>query len=365
MGQENRPRVSFIMPTLNAAVLLENCLASIARQTLPRERYEILIADAHSRDATRDIARNYGGIILDDDGGNMEEGKQLALRHARGEFIVFVDADNEITHPDYVERAIDALAAHPQALGVESYYLPSNKMSSFCAYVTHLLHISDPVSWLMSVNPVLVARDGEVERWTLPAGSLAYPLGANGFVFRKADLDSVHQGNDLFQDTHVPYHLMQAGKREWLRIRGRGVHHYYIQTWWAFLKKRRRAMAHYFNVRARSKVSWASSKPAMPPWLAALYVVTLLGPVYHTLRGIVRDRDWRWLWHTPASLASLAGIFWGWQTQRANAGNRRLVAELQVEQTLKHLPPPPQGPNPDSTKPEDAPKKIQNPKSKI
>ena len=87
-----------------------------------------------------------------------------------------------------------ALAANPQALGVESYYLPSPKMSSFCAYLTHLLHISDPIAWLMSANPKLVARDGEVERWTLPGDSLSYPLGANGFVFRRADLESVKAG---------------------------------------------------------------------------------------------------------------------------------------------------------------------------
>jgi len=44
----NWPRISFIMPTLNAGALLENILASIHRQTYPRERYEILLADAHS-----------------------------------------------------------------------------------------------------------------------------------------------------------------------------------------------------------------------------------------------------------------------------------------------------------------------------
>jgi len=179
------------MPTLNAAGVLENCLASIARQTYPRDCYEILIADAHSRDATREIAQRYGATIFDDDGRNMEEGKRLALSHASGEYIVFIDADNEFTHPDYVERAVAALAKNPQALGVESEYLPSPKMSSFCAYVTHLLHISDPICWLLSVNPMLAAREGEVERWTLPGDSHAYPLGANGFVFRKADLDSV------------------------------------------------------------------------------------------------------------------------------------------------------------------------------
>src|SRR6185295_4425568 len=178
------------MPTLNAEAILDNCLAAIARQTYPRAQVEIILADAHSKDRTREIANKYGAIVLDDNGKNMEEGKRLALRSATGEFIVFVDADNEITHPDYLELAVKALAANPQALGVEAYYPPSPKMSSFCAYLTHLLHISDPICWLMSRNPKLVARDGEIERWTIPGDSLSYPLGANGFIFRRADLES-------------------------------------------------------------------------------------------------------------------------------------------------------------------------------
>ena len=240
MAEAQYPKVSIIMPTLNAGALLDNCLASIAAQSYPRDRIEIILADAYSKDATRDIARKYGARVLDVNGKNMEEGKRLALAHASGEYIVFVDADNEFTHPDFLELAVRALEKNPQALGVESYYLPSAKMSSFCAYVTHRLHISDPICWIMSANPILVAREGEIERWTLPKESFSYPLGANGFVFRRADLDSV-KANEHFQDTHVALHLMKAGKREWLRLRGRGVHHYYVQTWWGFLQKRRRA----------------------------------------------------------------------------------------------------------------------------
>ena len=33
-GSDNPPQVSFILPTLNAEMLLDNCLASIARQCL-------------------------------------------------------------------------------------------------------------------------------------------------------------------------------------------------------------------------------------------------------------------------------------------------------------------------------------------
>jgi glycosyltransferase involved in cell wall biosynthesis len=333
-GPENLPRVSFIMPTLNVEALLDNCLTSIARQTYPRDRYEILLADAHSTDRTREIAKKHNAIVLDDDGKSMEEGKRLALKHATGEYIVFVDADNEITHPDYIELAVKALAANPQALGVESYYLPSPRMSSFCAYLTHLLHISDPICWLMSTNPQLVARNGEIERWTLPNNSHSYPLGANGFVFRRADLESV-KADEHFQDTHAALHLLRAGRREWLRIRGRGVHHYYVQTLWGFVQKRRRATVHFLRVQEEAKINWMKEKSPVPLWLAAVYCITFIGPLWHTLRGLLRDHDWRWLWHTPASIASVLGDVWGVLTYHRRGRDKKLIAELQVKQNLK------------------------------
>jgi len=331
---DSLPRISIIMPTLNAEAILENCLASIARQTYPPDRVEIILADAFSKDGTRQIAAKYGAIVLDDNGKNMEEGKRLALRHATGEYIVFVDADNEITHPDYLELAVRALAANPQALGVESYYLPSPKMSSFCAYITARLHISDPIAWLMSANPRLVARAGETERWILPGGSFAYPLGANGFVFRRADLQSVQAG-EQFQDTHVALFLMQRGQREWLRIRGRGVHHYYIQTLWLFVQKRRRATVHYLRVQETMPVNWMKEKPPVPLWLAAVYGVTFFGPLWHTLRGMVRDGDPRWLWHLLASPASVVGNAWGVYTYRTRRNEKNLVSLLKPPQSLK------------------------------
>jgi glycosyltransferase involved in cell wall biosynthesis len=333
-SSENLPRVSFIIPTLNAEAILENCLASIARQNYPREKIEIILADAHSTDRTREIGKKFGALILDDNGKNMEEGKRLALGRATGEFIVFVDADNEITHADYLDLAVQGLQKNPQALGVESYYLPSPKMSSFCAYLTALLHISDPICWLMSANPRLVASDGEVERWVLPEGTFSYPLGANGFVYRHADLKSV-AANEKFQDTHVAMFLMKNGQREWLRLRGRGVHHYYIQTLWKFVQKRRRATVHFLRVQQEMPVNWMKEKPPVPLWLAAVYCVTFFGPLWHTVRGIFRDRDARWLWHLLASPASVLGNAWGVLTYQQRGQDKKLIAELQVKQELK------------------------------
>jgi len=333
-GSKNFPRLSVVIPTLNAAAILENCLASIARQDYPREQIEIILADAHSTDGTGNIAKKFGAKILNDDGKNMEEGKRLALQHATGEYVVFVDADNEITHADYFALAVDALARNPQALGLEAYYLASPKMSSFCAYLTARLHISDPVCWLMSSNPQLVGRDGEAERWTLPPNTFSYPLGANGFFFRRADLQLV-QANEKFQDTHIALFLMKNGQREWLRLRGRGVHHYYIQTLWKFVQKRRRATVHFLRVQEEMPVNWMRERPPVPLWVAAFYCVTFFGPLWHTLRGIVRDGDFRWVWHLPACPASVLGNAWGVWTYKRRGQDKSLIAELQVEQNLK------------------------------
>jgi hypothetical protein len=151
-------------------------------------------------------------------------------------------------------------------------------------------------------------------------------------------LDAV-RAREQFQDTHVALALMQSGRREWLRLTGRGVHHYYVQGLWGFVKKRRRAIAHYMNVRDESAASWLKVKPPVPIWLGALYCVTLLGPLWHALRGWRRDADLRWWWHCLACPASVLGTVWGVWTQRTSRNRDRLVSDLQVDQSLRRNPP--------------------------
>jgi len=101
------------------------------------------------------------------------------------------------------------------------------------------------------------------------------------------------------------------------------------------LQKRRRATVHFLRVQEEMPVNWMKEKPPVPAGVAALYCATLLGPAYHALRGLLRDGDPRWLWHLPASIASLLGVLWGMWTFKTNRRNKKLVADLQVKQTLR------------------------------
>jgi hypothetical protein len=53
------------------------------------------------------------------------------------------------------------------------------------------------------------------------------------------------------------------------------------------------------------------------------------------LRGVLRDRDARWLWHLPACLGSVLGNAWGVLTYTRRGKDNKLIAELQVKQNLK------------------------------
>jgi glycosyltransferase involved in cell wall biosynthesis len=81
--------VSIIVPTFNEEAYLPRLLASIRAQDY-RDR-EVIVADNGSRDRTRAIARKFGARIVP--GGFPGAGRNRGAAAAKGEFLLFVDAD--------------------------------------------------------------------------------------------------------------------------------------------------------------------------------------------------------------------------------------------------------------------------------
>lgn len=78
------PDVSVVIPARDAAATLSRTLEALARQTLPRERFEVIVADDGSRDATRELARAADRVV--EVAGRGELGDAAAGRgpHASG-----------------------------------------------------------------------------------------------------------------------------------------------------------------------------------------------------------------------------------------------------------------------------------------
>jgi len=92
---ENAPRLSIIVATWNAAKTLERCLQSIIGQEFAQ--WELLISDGASTDGTVDLIREHELHIdwwqSQRDGGIYDAWNQ-SLKHARGEYVCFLGADD-------------------------------------------------------------------------------------------------------------------------------------------------------------------------------------------------------------------------------------------------------------------------------
>ena len=81
--------LSIIIPTFNEEEFLPRLLDSIKRQEVGNS--EIIVADNDSKDRTVEIAKGYGARIVK--GGLPAVARNNGARVARGEYLLFVDAD--------------------------------------------------------------------------------------------------------------------------------------------------------------------------------------------------------------------------------------------------------------------------------
>lgn len=104
-----QPSVTILVPAYNEADCIANTIGRLIQQDYPRELLQILVVSDGSDDGTDDIVRSFadsGVELLRQEGRG---GKALALnaavRHARGDIIVFCDANAQFA-PDAVRHFV-------------------------------------------------------------------------------------------------------------------------------------------------------------------------------------------------------------------------------------------------------------------
>jgi GT2 family glycosyltransferase len=109
--QATVPQVSVIIPHYQDLGGLEKCLAALDRQTLPRDRFEIVVADNNSPvglDAVAAVVGERGRIVT-----GLEKGagpnRNAGVAASRGETLAFIDSDC-VAEPAWLERGLAGLA---------------------------------------------------------------------------------------------------------------------------------------------------------------------------------------------------------------------------------------------------------------
>ena len=91
---EDQPLVTAILPVFNRETSVARAIESVLGQTYPR--VELIVVDDGSTDATPNLLARYAdrATILTQQNGGAYKARNLALRHARGELVAFIDSDD-------------------------------------------------------------------------------------------------------------------------------------------------------------------------------------------------------------------------------------------------------------------------------
>lgn len=112
-----RPDLKFsvIVPTLNEEHPLPICLEAIKNQSY--SSLEILVIDAHSDDRTVETAKRIGATVVSCGMRNAGAQRNLGARLAKGEVVVFIDADTIISQ-NLLEQFRETLSKDTRTVGV-------------------------------------------------------------------------------------------------------------------------------------------------------------------------------------------------------------------------------------------------------
>ncbi len=113
-----RPLVSVVVPAHNPGRYIEPCIRSLLRQSMSRDRFEVVFVDDGSTDGTSErldrLAREQPNIrvIHIPASGGPGRPRNVGMEAAHGEYIQFLDADDELA-----PRALDRLVRMARANG--------------------------------------------------------------------------------------------------------------------------------------------------------------------------------------------------------------------------------------------------------
>lgn len=122
--------LTIVIPTKNEETYLPCLLASIQKQTLAPAA--VIVADAQSTDATREIAIAHGARVVE--GGRISFGRNAGAREVHTDFILFLDADVELRDPEFLEKAVGEMLERKLDLATCDVFPLSDQ------FIDHFLH---------------------------------------------------------------------------------------------------------------------------------------------------------------------------------------------------------------------------------
>lgn len=297
MDSTDLPTVSIILPTYNAEKDIQNCLASIKMQDYPKEKLEVIIIDGGSRDKTLEIVGKFKAFptkILFNPFRDCDQGKSIGLHQAKGEIIALIDADNELSSPQWFKEMIKPLKKDEALFGAESPWLIRKDDPLINQYET-LLQVADPLARRFHPKMEIIDK-GDYVVYKAKLGDTPV-IGANGFLWRRKVIDSVGGYENRFEEVNFIARVIEGGYFSYAKVKNVGIYHYYCTSIFNYIKKRLKIGRKFLGRKERRQRTWVDSASKYGFLGAVLYNISLVGPLTEAVREYRKSKNVAWFYH--------------------------------------------------------------------
>lgn len=308
MNQKVYPRVSFIIPTLNEQHNLPHCLSSIRSQNYPQSLVEIIIADAGSTDKTISIAKSFHAIVIHNPDILHEQGKARATKIAKGKILFFTDADNVLSHREWIAYMVKPYLDNKHIIGYLPQTIGAPDTNGLDKYLGNLF--TDPFTWFVygfRANPkdyyrvfdILIETDGykvfDFSKGDFPLFGLSQGVGTQNTFKRNREsyADDLLSGIQLIKERSLIAYVPSAG-----------VYHYHVSGFPNFIRKYRWRVRNNLSQQVKgmgivNRIKHFSNSRKNRMYLFVPYGLSVVFPAFDALRLCITHKTIIMLWHIP------------------------------------------------------------------
>jgi glycosyltransferase involved in cell wall biosynthesis len=302
---------------LNVAVRNEErripvLLGSIAGQSYPKEKIEVLVIDGESEDSTVQEVRRYVGRlpnlkVIENQRRDPASGRTLGLLNATGRFHMYLDADMEFSSPETLQMLVQPLV-DGVVVGSFTRLLSGPRDSALNGFLSYSPFQHDPLLELLSspleATVIRSTEDYDFCRFTsksLPlVGVIMFPTA----LVREIYTEMKSKWPEWFwADLDFPAAVISHGHHNFAYAKRVGIYHHSFTDIRTLLRKKRRDMTWSFlttlKYRYATYINFDSKRDVVILFAITVYSLTLAFPIFKGVQKAIKFRDWKCLFYHP------------------------------------------------------------------
>lgn len=298
--------ISAIIPTFNEEANIAKCIASIRKQIYRQDKIEIIIIDDYSIDNTVTIAKKMGARVIYSGKKHIETSKSIGLRNAKGELVLFMDADIFLLSNRWIEKSVQAFCDNPDIVGSQTIYWHYDRRHSIYNRYCELFGVNDPFVYMLGKRGALRSFEKEwINKRAVIENKKDYflaqfnpdnlpTLGSQGYLASKKKIIQYADWKPYYFHLDSTYQIVAKGHNKFALMKLE-VEHNYVNSFFMYHKKLYRNIMLFLRFQRYRTYTYEIG--SLKFFLTVFIMISVVYPLLQSIKGYRIKPDIAWFLH--------------------------------------------------------------------